>query len=323
MQLFTIGLNELQPDGTCASSTPPAAPSPTYDQETLSSASAAKVFTGWGFVAEHDQSPAISRRRRRARKLPPAAWCSSTCSHDGTARRPIVDRHRGSPPTRGGAKDLKDTARRPRQSRRTPAPFISRQLIQRLGHQQSESRLRLPRRVRCSRTTAPAPGAISAPWCARILTDYEARSSAVAAYRQLRQAGGAVLLRATALLRALNGGAAERSAAVRRATAQLRRPGEHRARRRSAQAPPDGRPRCSISSSPTTSCPAASAAAGLYAPEFRMLADTTALGRTQTSSGISSTPTRCATNQLDATVGVSLDSLLPLARIARCRWSPR
>src|SRR5215217_7228068 len=47
MQLFTIGLNELNPDGTLRLD-PNGQPIPTYTQETI--VQTAKVFTGWAFA---------------------------------------------------------------------------------------------------------------------------------------------------------------------------------------------------------------------------------------------------------------------------------
>jgi uncharacterized protein (DUF1800 family) len=78
MQLFTIGLNELQPDGTYRLGKD-GRPIATYDQSTI--VETAKVFTGWGFYSPepkpnffgaranfHPADDAVSRTARRRSK---------------------------------------------------------------------------------------------------------------------------------------------------------------------------------------------------------------------------------------------------------------
>ena len=122
MQLFTIGLNELQPDGTLKLDAA-GLPIPTYDQATI--VETARVFTGWGFY-----SPAPKPNFRGARQNYFEPMMFYPAFHDD-GEKVIVDGVKIRPRNEGGAKDLRltlDTLF----NHPNLAPFICRQLIQRL-----------------------------------------------------------------------------------------------------------------------------------------------------------------------------------------------
>lgn len=193
MQLFTIGLNQLHPDGTLKLD-PSGVPIPTYDQKTITEV--AKVFTGWAFAS--DTTNVNNFRGAAANYLAPMVLFP-TFHEDGPK---TIFNGIQIPANQGGAKDLKDMLDALVNHANT-GPFISRQLIQRLI------------------TSNPSPGYVYRVAQAfaddgtgtrgnlgavvhAILTDYEARSGAVAAtasFGKLKEP----LLRATALLRSLEG----------------------------------------------------------------------------------------------------------------------
>ena len=180
-------------------------------------------------------------------------------------------------------------------------PFVSRELIQRLV------------------TSNPSPGYIYrvaqvfadngrgvrgdlGAVVRAILTDYEARSSVVAAtpsYGKLKEP----LLRATAILRAFAGAANSGRYAL--FTAQ----GTENLLGQTAFHSPT----VFNFFEPNFVQPGTLAAAGLYAPEYQILTDTTAISApNQLWNFIYAN--RSTTNQLENTIGIQLDSLLPLAR---------
>jgi len=294
MQLFTIGLNQLQPDGTLKLD-PSGVPIPTYDQKTITEV--AKVFTGWAFAS--DTTNANNFRGAGANYLAPMVLFP-TFHEDGAK---TIFNGIQIPPNQGGAKDLKDTLDALVNHANT-GPFISRQLIQRLV------------------TSNPSPGYVYRVAQAfaddgtgtrgnlgavvrAILTDYEARSAAVAAtasFGKLREP----LLRATALLRAFNGA----SNLGRYANAPFHTP--INTENTLGQAPLHA-PTVFNFFEPNYVQPGALAASGLYAPEYQILNDTTAISQpNQLWNFIYAN--RSATNMLETTVGIKLDSLLPLAR---------
>lgn len=292
MQLFTIGLNQLQPDGTLKLD-PTGLPIPTYDQTTISQT--AKVFTGWAFLSG-DATSAANFRGSTADYLHPMMLYPG--SHDDTVKT-IVG---GTivPANQGGAADLKQTLDALFNHPNT-APFISRELIQRLV------------------TSNPSPGYIYrvaqkfadngsgvrgdlAAVVRAILTDYEARSAAVAATASFGKLKEPVL-RASALLRAFNGASNKGRYEFfvnQNAESQLGQTPFHS-------------PTVFNFFEPNFIQPGTLAAAGLYAPEYQIVTDTTAISApNQLWTYIYAN--RSATNTLDATVGIQLDSLLPLAR---------
>ncbi|MBM3856068.1 MAG: DUF1800 family protein, partial [Verrucomicrobia bacterium] len=126
MQLFSIGLNELHPDGTLRLD-PLGQPIPTYTQETI--VQTAKVFTGWSFAnATPGATANVNLFRGGAADYlnPMMLW---PAFHDDTAKTIVGGRV--LPAAQGGVRDLQDTLDALFTHPNT-APFISRQLIQRL-----------------------------------------------------------------------------------------------------------------------------------------------------------------------------------------------
>lgn len=252
MQLFTIGLNQLQPDGTLKLDAR-ALPIPTYDQTIITAM--ARVFTGWAY---HNTNPTTANFRNST-----ADWLNPMTSyasyHDVAAK--TLFNGLVLPANQTGPKDLADTLDALFQHANT-APFISRQLIQRLV------------------TSNPSPGYVYrvaqvfanngagvrgdlAAVVRAILTDYEARTPAVAAYAgygKLKEP----LLRVTALLRA----AAVASPTSRYAIAN--------ANSQTAQSALSA-PTVFNFFEPDYVSPGPLTAAGLYAPEFQILTATTAI----------------------------------------------
>lgn len=125
MQLFSIGLNELNLDGTLRLDAT-GQPIPTYDQQVV--VETAKVFTGWSFFSNDG-----ARRFQTTGGDHPRDWTRSMIIypefHDNT-RKTIIG-GRILPAGQGGDQDLKDTLDALFQHPNT-GPFIVRQLIQRL-----------------------------------------------------------------------------------------------------------------------------------------------------------------------------------------------
>lgn len=192
MQLFTVGLNQLHPDGSLQLD-PAGAPIPTYNQQMLGDM--AKVFTGWAYAstAATPSFTGAAPNYLRPMMLYPAF-------HDDTAKTLLGGRQ--LPAGQGGAQDLQDALDTLFQHPNT-GPFISRQLIQRLV------------------TSNPSPGYIYrvaqvfanngrgvrgdlSAVVRAILLDYEARSPSVAesaSFGKLREP----LVRVAAMLRSLGG----------------------------------------------------------------------------------------------------------------------
>jgi uncharacterized protein (DUF1800 family) len=294
MQLFTIGLNQLQPDGTLKLD-PSGLPIPTYDQKTITEV--AKVFTGWAFAS--DTSNANNFRGAGANYLAPMVLFPTF--HETGAK--TLFNGIQIPANQGGAKDLRDTLDALVNHANT-GPFLSRQLIQRLV------------------TSNPSPGYVYRVAQAfandgtgtrgnlgavvrAILTDYEARSPAVAAtasFGKLKEP----LLRATAVLRAFDGA----SNLGRYANAPFHV--SINTESALAQAPLHA-PTVFNFFEPNYVQPGALAASGLYAPEYQILNDTTAISQpNQLWNFIYAN--RSTTNTIETTVGIRLDRLLPLAR---------
>jgi uncharacterized protein (DUF1800 family) len=254
MQLFTIGLNQLNPDGTLTLDST-GLPIPTYDQATI--VQTANVLTGWSYHSTLT-NPSFSGGT--------ADWYNPMqlfpAQHDNT-QKTIV----GGviiPPSQGGATDLKillDTLF----NHPNAGPFFARGLIQHLV------------------TSNPSPGYVYrvasvfandgsgtrgnlAAVVQAVLTDYEARSPAMltnASFGKLKEP----LLRQTALYRAFNG----RSSSGRWGIAALFTPDTSiaQAALRSPTVfnffPPD------------FVLPGPLAQAGLYAPEFQITTAATAI----------------------------------------------
>jgi uncharacterized protein (DUF1800 family) len=291
MQLFTIGLNQLQPDGTLKLDAR-GLPIPTYDQTTITEV--AKVFTGWSFAA--DTSVASNFRGAPANYMQPMALFPTF--HENTAKTVVGGTQ--IPANQGGAKDLKDMLDILFNHPNT-GPFICRQLIQRLvTSNPSPGYVYRVAQVFAS-NGAGVRGDLGAVVKA-ILTDYEARSSAVAAtasFGKLKEP----LLRVSALLRAFNGAANNGRYAYTFPENQLQQAALRA-------------PTVFNFFEPNYVQPGLVASFGLYAPEFQIVTDTTAISvPNQLWNMIYAN--RSATNMAEATIGIQLDSLLPLANDAK------
>jgi uncharacterized protein (DUF1800 family) len=251
MQLFTIGLNHLQPDGSLKLSAQ-GLPTPTYDQTTITET--AKVFTGWAFY-----STAVNPNFRTA----PADYFNPMMLYPGShenASKTIV----GGivlPANQGGAKDLDDTLDA-LFYHTNAAPFFSRALIQRLvTSNPSPGYVYRVARV-FEDNGAGVRGDLGAIVRA-VLLDYEARSGNVTGnpgYGKLKEP----LLRMTALMRAFDAVGTNNRFAISNPQTSIEQA--------SLRAP-------SVFNffEPGYVVPGALAAAGLVAPEFQILTDTTAI----------------------------------------------
>ena len=295
MQLFTIGLVQLQPDGTLKVD-PLGLPIPAYDNKTVTEM--AKVFTGWAFYSENlvPNFRAEPTNYLKPMMLYPAFHDDSAKTIIGGVTIPFGQ---------GGAKDLK-VALDALVEHPNTAPFISRQLIQRLVTANPSPGYVYRVAQAFTNNGSGVRGDLGAVVRA-ILMDYEARSSAVAStasFGKLKEP----LLRATAILRAFDGGAHNGRFAFFNAETSL------------AQAALRA-PNVFNFFEPSYVHPGLLAGAGLVAPEYQILTDTTAIAMPNqlwnfiyaSRSGMAgATTTR---NPAEATVGVLLDnSLLALAR---------
>ena len=191
MQLFTIGLVRLQPDGTLVLGAD-GLPIPTYNQKTVTEM--AKVFTGWAY-------PSTSRTafRTGARNyISPMQLFD--LSHDDTAKDISPIRAAPIPAGQGGTNDLRD-ALDALVNHDNTGPYIAKQLIQRLvtSNPSPAYIYRVAQVFQQQKSSSTQLGAV----VRAILTDWEARSPAVAAnltYGKLKEP----LLRLTALLRGFN-----------------------------------------------------------------------------------------------------------------------
>jgi uncharacterized protein (DUF1800 family) len=298
MQLFTVGLMELQPDGLPRLNEV-GAPIPTYDNRTI--AEMAKVFTGLGF---YTAASVPNFRGEPTNYLRPMMFYGAF--HEDGEKTIITGRK--IPARQTPEQDLKDTLdtlfNHPNMG-----PFLVRQLIQRLVTSNPSPGYVYRVAQVFANNGAGARGDLGAVVRA-ILLDYEARSAALAttaSYGKLKEP----LLRTTAILRAFDGGANNG---------------------RFLFANPEGNLSQASLRAPTVFNffepdfvqPGTLAAAGLVAPEYQIVTDTTAIsvpnqlwnfiyaGRT----GIPGTTTTL--NPAEGTLGVKLDNpLLALARNPR------
>lgn len=253
MQLFTIGLNELQPDGTLKLSDR-GLPMATYTNDTIQET--AKVFTGWTFASAN---PNVDRQFRRSGRDDVTPMILFPQFHDDSEKTIVTGRV--LPAGQGGVADLRDTLDTLFEHPNT-GPFIARRLIQRLV------------------TSNPSPGYIYrvaqkfvdngsgqrgdlGAVVRAILTDYEARSAEIAAsgsFGKLKEP----LLRLTGLFRLLPVSALDGRLDIRGMEGLL------------AQEPMRA-PSVFNYFEPDFVRPGALAASGLYAPVFQILTDTTAI----------------------------------------------
>ena len=192
MQLFSVGLNQLHPDGSLILDSS-GAPIPVYDQQTI--VETAKVFTGWGFAstATNPSFFGAAKDYSQPMRLYPN-------NHDNTAKTIVGGRV--LPANQGGLQDLKDTLDTLFNHANT-GPFICRQLIQRLVTSNPS-----PGYIyRVARVFADNGSGVRGDLGAvvrAILLDYEARSTAkltAVDVGKLREP----LLRVTSMLRSLGG----------------------------------------------------------------------------------------------------------------------
>ncbi len=192
MQLFSIGLLRLQPDGTLeldASGLPIA----TYNQTTITEM--AKVFTGWSFF--NNNTSDNNFRRGAADYIRPMSLYPT--QHD-TGAKTIV----GGvvlPANQGGVQDLKGALDALFNHPNT-GPFIGRRLIQRLVTS-NPSPAYVHRVAKVFENNGSGVRGDLGAVVRAILLDYEARSPSVAGnagFGKLKEP----LLRLTALLRAFN-----------------------------------------------------------------------------------------------------------------------
>ncbi len=292
MQLFTIGLHELNPDGTLRLD-PNGQPIPTYTQETI--VQVAKVFTGWGYANGAANATATGNLFRGS----PANYINPMmlwpAFHDDTAK--AIFGGKVIPAGQGGVKDLKDMLDALVEHPNT-GPFISRQLIQRLVTSNPSPGYVYRVAQTFANNGAGVRGDLGAVVRA-ILLDAEARSPAVAGtatFGKMKEP----LLRATALFRAVAGGSNSGRFNIPNPEGSL------------AQAALRA-PTVFNFYEPNFVLPGAVAAAGLYAPEYQILTDTTAI--TQPNFYYSYIyNNRSATDLAQQTVGLDLANWLALAR---------
>jgi uncharacterized protein (DUF1800 family) len=253
MQLFTIGINQLHPDGSLKLD-PTGAPIPTYDQKTISET--AKVFTGWSYASTAANPNFTGGGANYLRPMQAYA-----AFHDVSAKTIVGGRV--LPANQTAQKDLADTLDALFQHPNTGV-FIARQLIQRLVTSNPS-----PGYIyRVGRVFADNGNGIRGDLGAvvrAILTDYEARSPQMlesASFGKLREP----ILRATALARGL--GAGSNSGRIPYLAGQTDP---------SLAQTPMRAPTVFNFFEPDYVQPGLLAAAGLYAPEYQILNDTTAM----------------------------------------------
>lgn len=253
MQLFTIGLNELQPDGTLKLSDR-GLPIATYTNETIQET--AKVFTGWTFASANPNNDNQFRRSTRDDVTPMILFPQF---HDDSEKTIVTGRV--LPAGQGGVADLRDTLDTLFEHPNT-GPFIARRLIQRLITSNPSPGYVYRVAQKFADNGSGQRGDLGAVVRA-ILTDYEARSAEIAAsgsFGKLKEP----LLRLTGLFRLLPISAADGRLDIRGMEALL------------AQEPLRA-PSVFNYFEPDFTRPGAIAGAGLYAPEFQILTDTTAI----------------------------------------------
>ncbi len=196
MQLFTIGLNQLQPDGTLVLDATTGLPIATYNQTTITEM--AKVFTGWGYPSTNANA---FRTAARDNYRPMQNYASN---HDLTAKNLSPVLATAIPAGQTGAQDLAAALDALFNHANTP-PFVAKALIQRLVTSNPSPAYVYRVAQKFIDNGSGTRGDLAAVVRA-ILTDYEARSPAVAAtqsFGKLKEP----LLRLTGLMRGLGASA--------------------------------------------------------------------------------------------------------------------
>jgi len=195
MQLFSIGLNQLQPDGTLALGSD-GLPIPTYNQTTITEM--AKVFTGWSYFGTTSfRSGSSTNALYNPMILFPA-------NHDDTIKNLSPVLATPIPASQGGTTDLR-LALDALFAHANTAPFVSKQLIQRLVTS-NPSPAYVYRVAQVWEQQKSSPTQLASVVRA-ILTDYEARSRDVAATQSFGKLKEPIL-RLSGLLRSFGATAA-------------------------------------------------------------------------------------------------------------------
>jgi uncharacterized protein (DUF1800 family) len=253
MQLFTIGLNELQPDGTLKLNNR-GLPIATYTNDTIQEM--AKVFTGWTFASANPNNDNQFRRSARDDVTPMILFPQF---HDDSEKTIITGRV--LPAGQGGEADLRDTLDTLFEHPNT-GPFIARRLIQRLVTSNPSPGYIYRVAQKFADNGSGQRGDLGAVVRA-ILTDYEARSTELAAtgsFGKLKEP----ILRLTGLFRLLPVSADDGRLDIRGMQGLL------------AQEPLRA-PSVFNYFEPDYTRPGSIAGAGLFAPEFQIMTDTTAI----------------------------------------------
>jgi uncharacterized protein (DUF1800 family) len=252
MQLFSVGLVLLQPDGTLKLDGD-GLPIPSYTNTTITEM--AKVFTGFGYFTTNPTT--ANFRTTRADYINPMTLYSG---HHDTSQKPIINGVT-LPAGLSGTEDLRRAldalANHP-----NCAPFISKQLIQRLVTDNPSPAYvyRVAQVFERTKSESTQLGSV----VRAILTDYEARSPAVVddpGYGKLKEP----LLRFTGLLRGFSA-----------TTSSGRNTLENVVYAALNQGPLES-PTVFNFFEPAYVFPGALAGAGLVAPEFQITNDTTAI----------------------------------------------
>ena len=253
MQLFSIGLVQLQRDGTLKLDSA-GLPIPTYNQTTISQM--ARIFTGWGFFTTRVNP---SFRGTAADYINPMMLYPASHETGTKDLTPVLASV--IPANLGGTEDLKRALDGLFNHENTPA-FISRQLIQRLVTDNPSPAYVYRVSEKFRNNGSGIRGDLGAVVRA-ILTDYEARSPVVTddpGYGKLKEP----LLRFTGILRSF--GATSTSGRNRQDNVQT-----------SLQQAALRAPSVFNFFEPGYVYPGPLAAAGLVAPEFQITDDTTAI----------------------------------------------
>jgi uncharacterized protein (DUF1800 family) len=284
MQLFTIGLNELQPDGSYRLSGD-GRPIPTYDQATV--VETAKVFTGWGF---YSPEPGPSFGGARANFFQPMMLYPA--QHDDGPKT-IVGGVK-IPAKAGGTADLR-MALDALFDHPNVGPFISRRLIQRLVTSNPSPGYVYRVSEVFARNSQGERGDLGAVIRA-ILLDWEARSPDVAndfGFGKMKEP----LLRVTALLRAFDAASA---------TGRFNYTNPENALGQAALRSPT----VFNFFEPSYVLPGPLAAAGLFAPECQILNQSTAISIPNQLRNFIYANAKPG----DSALALKLDPLLPLAQ---------
>lgn len=253
MQLFTIGLNELQPDGTLKLDNR-GLPIATYTNETIQEM--AKVFTGWTFASAN---PNVDRQFRRSARDDVNPMILFPQFHDDGPKTIVTGRV--LPAGQGGEADLRDTLDTLFEHPNT-GPFIARRLIQRLVTS-NPSPAYVYRVAQAFADNGQGERGDLGAVVRAILLDHEARSGEIAqtgSFGKLKEP----ILRFTSMIRLLPIVGDDGRLDVRGMEALL---GQE----------PMRAPSVFNFYEPDYTRPGMIAGAGLYAPEFQILTDTTAI----------------------------------------------